>query len=356
VRAIAVGAIALALAGCAAGAPTIPAPKRLALVYRDRAGSLIVASLKGTDPRLLGTATSALLSPDGTRVAALSGDGHSATLTIYPTGKARRARLVATLAPPRWSPAGVELLGWSPDSRFIALSADQLSSSGEEDTLLVVNVDTGRVTAIAEGDFLGASFAPTLPDELTYADATIDQLDDNEALLYVTDADGRHTHAITHSGLASSPAWSARGIVFARLLALGSATSSPVYGLWLIQPDGHGLRRLGSFASGPPAPGVSGSAFALSASGKRLAGNFFSRYDAMRIDAWTVDLAARHPSAQVLAQGGDQLTVEGISRNGRRILVSTLTPGGNSLIESLSFNGKLVRTLAAEATDPSWNH
>jgi hypothetical protein len=352
-------AAGVALAGCGTqSASSPPAPKRIALVYRARGGAIVLASARGADPRTLGRAAQALLAPDGTRVLALSHGGGTATLTLYRTGRTGRTgepRRLATLGAPSFSSTGVQLLAWSPDSRYVALSADALSGGGEEGALLLLNVASGQLRTIATGNFLGASFAPTLPDRLVYSNASIGQLDDNESLLYMSDLSGRHTRELTSSGLASSPAWTARGILFARLLSLGGPSSSPRYGLWLIRPDGRGLRRIGDLAFGPPVL-ADGAAISVSAGGGRAVGDFYSAYSARPlVDIWEIGIAARSSSASVIRLPGIRAVAKGISRGGKEILVVAQS-SGSTAVESIPWSRGETATLASAGTDPSWNH
>jgi hypothetical protein len=346
----------LALAGCGTeSVSSPPAPKRIALVYLARGGAIVLASARGEDPRTLGRAEQALLAPDGTRVLALTHGGGTARLTLYRTGRTSEPRRLATLGAPSFASTGVQLLAWSPDSRYVALSADALSGGGEEGVLLLLNVASGQLRTIATGNFLGASFAPTLPDRLVYSNASISQLDDNESLLYMSDLSGHHTRELTSSGLASSPAWTAHGILFARLLSLGGPSSSPRYGLWLIRPDGRGLRRIADFAFGPPVL-LDGAAISVSASGRRAVGDFYSAYSAQPlVDIWEIGIAARSPSASVIRLPGIRAVAEGISRNGKEILV-VAQGSGSTAVESIPWSRGETATLASAGTDPSWNH
>jgi hypothetical protein len=346
------------LAACGGGGASNlpPAPKRIALVYRERDGALVLAPARGGAPRRLGSASQALLSPDGTRAVALSTGASGQTLTLYGTGRSTAGRVLATLAPPDWAGSGAQLLGFSPDSRYVVLSADALSPSGEEGALVVLDLRSGAMRTVATaGSFLGAGFAPTLPDRLVYSAASVSQLDDSESLLYVTDPRGRHTRQLTSSGLASSPAWSVRGIVFARLATLGSAGVSPRYGLWLIQADGRGLRRIGDFSGGAPDGTAASAAIMVSANGRRAVADFYSAYSPEPlVDVWEVDLVARRaPIARALDVPG--AVAKAISRDGRELLVVIHGADGPK-VESLRWGTSAGTVLAGAGNDPSWNH
>jgi hypothetical protein len=355
-RRVGTGLLALALAGCAAAGTSIHAPVRLALVYRDSGNAFVIASPSGGAPRPLGDASQALLAPDGTRVLTLSTGPAQATLTLYRTTRRGAPRAVARLAAPRFAPDGARLLSWSPDSRYVALTADESSAAGEQSALLVLDVRTGALRTIAAGDFLGVSFAPTLPDRLVYSDASVTQLDDGESLLYETSANGGRTRELTRSGLASVPAWGAHGIVFAKLLRLGSENSSPLYGLWQIEPSGRGLHRIGAFASGPPDANSTGAALWLSGDGDRLVGDFYSPDSLFRrVDVWALSLTRRHRSPLPVTVPGATVLAEGISRNGRTILLRERESGASEIV-ALAWAGTRQSVLAASAAEASWNH
>jgi hypothetical protein len=350
------GALALALAGCATSGSSIHSPARQLLIYRSSGQTFSVSSPSGGAARALGEASQALLSPDGTRVLALSTGQSRATLTLYPTAGRGAARVVAQLAAPRFLPDGARLRSWSPDSRYVSLTANELSTAGEESALLVLDVRSGHVRTIATGDFLGASFAPDLPDRLVYSDASVAQLDDNESLLYEAEANGGPTRELTRSGLASAPVWGAHGIVFAKLLRLGSESSSPLYALWQIGASGRGLKRIGDFVTGPPEAGSSGAALWLSADGDRLVGDFYSPGALFqRVEVWALGLTGRHRSARRVSVAGAKIVAEGISRNGKTILLQERTSGAGQIV-SLDWNGARQRLLASPASGASWNH
>jgi Tol biopolymer transport system component len=352
--------LAGALTACS-HARMIAAPSQFALVYRAPSGNVVLASVDGAGARRLGVGTQALLAPNGSRVAALS-NGGTASLTIYQTEIAKHAERVLShvalrLGRPDWSGEHVQLLAWSPDSRLLALSADSLSANGEQPELLVLNTVSDTLSTIAAGDFLGASFAPGLPDRLVYAAASIDQLDDNTVPLFTASANGSDRRQLTRTGLAADPVWGAAGIVFARLSRLGSPTSAPRYQLWLIGAHGRGLRRLTHIAAGPPVPDAAGAALSLSASGTRLVANFASpNPNVSAIDVWTVELARARTIVHRLTFNGAQFIAQGLSRRGGRILLSALDSAGKqAAVESLPWAGGQPGLLVAGGAGPSWN-
>jgi len=315
-----------------------------ALIYL-RGGDVVLAKPGGGDARVLGPAQQALLAPDGRAVIALSTGAGRAVLTAYTVHRhAVGSRVVAVLAPPDFATRGIRLLAWSPDSRLVAVSGYSLSRSGEDGALLVADLASGQLTTIARGTLLGASFAPTPPDRIVYAHATILQLDDNEASLWIANADGTGRRALTHSGLASWPLWTEAGIYFARLERLGTAGSAPTYEIWRIQPDGSRLEPLAGISGGPPA-----SALVASADGRRVVANLDSRSGGP-IAVWAAMFGRGGWSAQQLGLAG---VATGVSHNGKLILANVF--GSEPEVDAVPWPDGQSRLLALGASAPAWN-
>lgn len=343
------GAVALsaALAACGTAkprtAPRIAAPVGALTYLQD--GDAVLAKLGGGAARVLGPAKAALMAPNGTAVITLTvGDGN-ATLTLYRTQRRRvLSRVVAVLAPPAYSTHAIALLAWSPDSRYLLLRANALSSLGESGALLELDTTSGQIESIARGTLLGASFAPTLPDRIVYARASIVQLDDNEASLWTARVDGTRRRQLTRGGLASWPLWTRSGIYFAALERLGTKTASPLYGLWRIQPDGSGREQLTGVSGGPPAAPL-----VASASGRRIAANLASTSGGP-VEIWAVQLTRRGWIAGQLSLAG---LADGLSGNGKLILATVFAT--QPAVESVPWANGATRLLASGATDAEWN-
>jgi hypothetical protein len=353
-----VALVAVALAGCGS-TKSVAAPKHFRLVYLRGSGEVMVADLHGTDAHPLGPGAQALLAPSGTLAGVLvAGSGGSVSLSTYQTIRRPRPRVVAQFSASQWLGGGFRLLGWSPDSRFIVLTATALSGGGEQPELLVVNVASGKLARIAAGNFFGASFAPSLPDRLVYSRATVAQLDTDQAVLFTAQPDGHDTRAITTSGLDADPVWGAKGIVFARLRRLGSATRTPRYALWMVAPSGGRPVQLTHFAAGPPAPDSAGGAISVSANGTHIVANVVSPYTTVAVvDIWTVDLERRRIVARRISFGGSQFIAQAIASNGTSILLSpVVNDEPTTPVDLIPWQGSTSPRLVANGGDPSWNH
>jgi hypothetical protein len=347
--------LCVGLVACGAG---IPAPSKLALVYAASTGATFVADAGGAQARSLGQTTQALLSPSGAVVAALSGgNGHSpALLSTYKTSGPPGRHVVARFALPTWSRSGVQLLAFSPDSNLLALTAVRLSGAGAEQQLLVVNLASGALTTVAAGDIDGASFSPSLPDTITFAAASVSELDNGRIDIYTANADGSHRRRIVAGGLNTNPVWGAEGIVFGRLRKLGSATTSSLYELWLVSPDGGKPRELTTIDAGPLAAGPQ-PAISVSANGRRLVADFTSPYSSnFVIDVWTIDLSGSQPRTRRLELGSDPILADAISRSGKQVLIDAAAYGTfGPRIETVAFGGGQAHVLAHGALAASWN-
>jgi hypothetical protein len=295
---------------------------------------------------MLGPAQAALMAPDGTTVITLTVGGGRASLTLYRAQRRRVvSRVVAVLAPPDYSTHAIELLAWSPDSRYLLLKANSLSSLGENGALLALDTTSGRIDTVARGTLLGASFAPTLPDRIVYARASILQLDDNEASLWTARVDGTQQRELTRKGLATWPLWTRSGIYFAALDQLGTKKASPVYGLWRIQPDGSGLQQLTGVSGGPPTGPL-----VASETGRRIVANLASPSGGP-VEIWTAQLSPRGWSSGQLTLAG---VADGVSHNGKLILANVFA--AQPAVESLPWGGGgVTRLLAGGANDAQWN-
>ena len=162
-----------------------------------------VALLNGSSPFDLGPASSALISPNGSFVAAVSkGQTNKAsTLSVYATGGGAAAVVVN-------SPQFMQLPvgAWSSDSKLILVAVG--ASPADLD---VVDVATGKSRTIATGVIYGASFAPGTADNVVYARGAPNKTPVN---LYTTTATGAGTRQLTHDGASVEPLWGARGIVY----------------------------------------------------------------------------------------------------------------------------------------------
>ncbi len=302
---------------------------------------VMVAATNGGSPKPLGRASTAVLSPNGQFVAAVSpGSGTppmGSTLVLY-----RLSQSPATSRRVRSSTGQITILAWSPDSRWIAAL---------DGTSLVVIPLKGRARVIATGTINGASFAPTAPDRLVYSKAT-SLLVSATVNLYVVPLSGGRARQVTHDGLSEYPLWGPYGIVFSR----EASHTTTSYQLWQVRSNGHDLRALTNVTVTAPFYGLV--PVAVSADGKHLLANLVGN---AATEAYAVDLGAKPLAARSLGAPGATTIGNALSHDGRVILLTdgadSATPGDFSgqSVEVEPWSGGTPTVLAAHAAFASWN-
>ena len=302
---------------------------------------VMLAGAAGSDPHLLGGASTAVLAPNGQVVAAVrQGTGsppHGSSLVLYRVSKTPAG--VRTL---RSSTSQLTILAWSPDSDWIAVL--------DGDSLVVVPLK-GKARPIATGTVNGASFAPTTPDRLVFAKAT-SLLVTASVNLYTVSLRGGKPVQLTHDGLSQYPLWGPDGIVFSR----EASHTSTTYQLWSIKSNGRDSRQLTNEAVSAPFYGLE--PVAISANGSHLLANLVGNG---ATETWSVSLGAKPTIVSELGSPDAPMTGNAISRNGETILV---TEGSGSLSND-DFSGQTVAwvpwvggpatTLAPHAAFASWD-
>ncbi|MGO9977146.1 MAG: TolB family protein [Solirubrobacteraceae bacterium] len=333
-------AVLVALAatvGIAVGSGSGP-PLRLAYVTGTATSAAVVrlANADGTGARALGPGAQPLLAPDGSLVAASSGNA----LVVYPAGGGAPHRYFGA------ADATALAVAFSPDSRYIAvvLSSTDPASVGSSG-LAVIDTSTFGQRMIVRGQIDGASFAPDGSDRIAYASAASAALT-APVDVHVIGADGSGEVQITHDGQSLNPVWGPGGIAFdyERL----RADAEPAYELWMMASDGSGRRPLGALRIPPLREGLVPVGF--SDDGSVLLAEYEGQDTS---EAWVLRLPAGRP-----APLGAELTGAALSGDGARALVDRggfLLAPDEGAVESLALHGGAARILVAHGSEPSWN-
>ena len=285
---------------------------------------------KGQDPSV---------APDGRMVSSSAFGSSGPALTLYETGGRRlhsffNDRVIATP------------LGWSPDSRYLAvlLQTDgrQVISTG----LAVIDTMTMTTRTVATGVIRGASFVLSGPDRLVYGQARSQQIED-AVNLYTINPDGSDRRQLTADGDTLRPLWTARGIVYDRETPRGVGVA-PAYELWLL----HGGHSTQLTHLTPPARVAGLVPVAASANGNRL----IAEYEGPGVlIPLAVQLSPRWVRA--LATGGTTVQGVGISRDGRTLLLERRASGfptHEGVVETVPFGGG-EPTRIASGDSAAWN-
>ncbi len=298
---------------------------------------VVIAPIGGGARRTIGPANSALLRPDGTQVAAIRrSSATSWALLLYSTSAAPAPTSLKT------SQKFMQLLAWSPDSRFLLFSVGATAAGGlwVFDTAL----PQSRPKEIAAGAFYGASFDPGGSGRIVYARAAGSGVD-----LYTTTVSGGDTHQLTNAGTSEYPVWGPNGIAYAHGTRSGSST--PQFQLWLIRP-GAASQQLTSMKLQKGLWGLTPVAF--SGSGTHLLANFVGQNTT---EAYVLDLSASKPQPRDLTGAGNGTIGDAISRDGGVILVTkgrADNQAGDS-VETVPWSGGKATVVAAHGAYASWN-
>lgn len=318
----------------------------------SRTPSVYVANIDGSAPTALGEGTSALLSPDGTQVAAIrrpKGQANGTfTLLLYPVAGAERKL--------KESQQFMQLLAWSSDSRLLLVAVGATSAS----RLMVFDVGsaTSTPTVVATGTFDGASFQPGHGNQIVFSRASGSSAD-----LFITASNGGHTRQLTHNGRSEYPVWGTRGIAYSRLTPGTGKGQGPSLQLWLAPPGGGTQRQLTNVKI-PASMTASGASagltpIAFSADGRHLLANFIGPDQA---EAYTLDLSAlghsrRPPPLRDLTGAQNGTIPDAISAKGDLILVTRgkLDNPAALSVQTIRWGGGTPTVVAAHGAYASWD-
>jgi len=335
----ALSAVLLAAIPTTAGATAGPA----GLAYMT--GSLMrgptwvwVAGANGANRHRLGVGSSPALSPDG-RLVAVAPETGSAVIVYSSNGAVVGKFFSAT----RYQ---AQTFAWSPDSRYLAVALRPATGSHSAASLAVIDMRTKRARTIASGRVQGVSFAPAAPDRVVYG---MGKSGGGSSNLYTVGAAVGAVKPLTHDGVSLNPVWGARGIVFDRETPRTryGLPSYPAYQLYLLARGRvTQITHMNVFWEGEGLIPV-----AISADGTKLAANWFGED---MDQGWVVNIVTH-----ALRQLPNGFTADGISRDGRRVLLDSMyglqwSPG-TSTVETVPFSGGPATVLVVPGGNPSWN-
>lgn len=329
-----------------AAAALAAAPAKATLVYSKSPNhpSVWIAADDGTGARRIGSGSLPKISPDGRTV----------VYSVQGSAKTFRDDLVAVpadaSAPPRvlvkaWRDPYT--FAWSPDSRTVAtVFGPELGAK----RLDLVDVATGARRTVARGFFYGVSFSPA-GDQLVYSRGPKDTYPGGSDL-YTAPVAGGAPVRITTDKRSLSPLWGPTGrVVFARLVDAKRRRYGPKSELYLVAPDGTGLRRLTKTRVAQLLFGLTPTAW--SADGARLLAEFGGQDTsfAETVDALT---GAHRP---VIGKAEDGFVGADLTADGATILGTTggYDPGSKHDVATVPYAGGPLRVLVRNALEPDWN-
>jgi Tol biopolymer transport system component len=239
---------------------------------------------------------------------------------------------------------------FSPDSSTIA--ATQGPEVGKE-KLVLINVATGAVRTIASGYFGGVSFSPD-SREVVYSRTASEKYPPRSDVYRIPVAGGAPV-AITHDHNSLAPLWGpGETIVFVKLLGAKQRKYTPKNELYLMSPNGTGVKRLTHTKVGPLVQGLFPTQW--SESGNQLLTEFEGQDT-----SYAVTVNPRTGAQRVVdKKGGQQGGFVGtaLSANGKTILGFTggFEPGPNHNVVTTPYAGGGLRILVKNAYEPDWGN
>jgi Tol biopolymer transport system component len=303
--------------------------------------SVYTAANDGSGVHKVGPGNSPHVAPDGESVAYFhEAPGHGTELKLAPVrGGATRTLMVG------WRDSFY--LAFSPDSTMIAaLRGPELGKR----KLVLIDIASGAQRVIASGFFSGFSFSPQ-GDELVYSKASSEKYPPKSDV-YRVPAVGGKPIAITHDHASQGPLWGPSGkIVFVKLLDAKVRKYGPKNELYLMNPQGKGVKRLTHTNVDPLLQGLFPTAW--SASGKQLLAEFEGQDTsyAVRVDPQS---GAQKPVVKATEQG---FVGTALSSDGKTVLGYTggFEPGPNHAVVTVPYGGGQQKVLVKAGYEPDWS-
>ncbi len=299
--------------------------------------AVFAAQDNGKGIHRIGAGYAARVSPDGNSIVYYGGKGSEMVIAPAAGGKSRI--LLGNWREPF-------TFAFSPDSKLVAaLRGHELGKQ----TLVVIDLATGRQKPIAEGYFDGLSFSPD-SSELVFSKSG--RAYSSKGDVFRATVAGGKPRAITHDHKSIAPLWGPQGrIVFNKVRNLKSQFG-PKADLYLMNPDGSAVKRLTRTKITPLLFGLS--AVQWSADGSRLLAEFGGQDT-----SYAVTVNPRSGAERKVIPGDFEQGFVGtaLSGDGKFVLGSTggAEPGPNHHVAIVPYGGGKTKVLVADGYEPDWN-
>ena len=298
--------------------------------------------------RVANSGTTPHVSPDGLSVAFLhEGGGHAQELqVVLVAGGVPRTLMVGFREP--------FYLAWSPDSSTIAaLRGPELGKR----KLVLINVLTGAQRVVAQGFFSGFSFSPD-GSELVYSRAGSEKYPPRSDVFRVqfvppgaVSVAAEKPVRLTNDHRSLDPLWGPNNqIVFVKQLEAKKRKYGPKNKLFLINPQGKGVKRLTHTKVDPLLQGLFPTDW--SANGDRLLAEFEGQDTSYAVTV-NPKTGAQRPLLKAEEMG---FVGTALSADGKTVLgfEGGFDPGNNHNIATVPYGGGKPTVLARNAFEPSW--
>jgi dipeptidyl aminopeptidase/acylaminoacyl peptidase len=313
----------------------------LTFVKNPRSPAVYTAADNGSGVHKVGPGNSPHMAPDGESVAYFhEAPGHGTELKLAPVrGGATRTLMVGWREP--------FYLAFSPDSTTIAaLRGAELGKR----KLVLIDIASGAQRVLASGYFSGFSFSPE-SGELAYSKANSESYPPRSDVYRVPIAGGKPV-ALTHDHASEDPLWGPGGkIVFVKLLDANKRKYGPKNELYLMNPQGKGVKRLTHTNVDPLLQGLFPTAW--SDSGNQLLAEFEGQDTsyAVKVNPKT---GAQKPVVKAEEMG---FVGTALSGDGKTILgyEGGFDPGNQHSVVTIPYTGGKPKVLIKGATEPDWS-
>jgi dipeptidyl aminopeptidase/acylaminoacyl peptidase len=323
----------------------------LAFVRNPAHPTVFVAGDDGSGAKKLLAGENPRVSPDG-KIVALLKQGTS------PKSKPEMVLAPADgSAPPTVLAKGwrlPEVFAWSPDGTMVvAVLGPELGKQ----RLVLIGTETGAQRTLAHGYFNGVSFSPS-GGELVYGMAGTEKFPPRGDL-YRTEVlppgavsvKAVVPQRLTKDHNSSYPLWGAQKIVFVRTVDAKKRKYGPKNELYLVNPNGKGIKRLTHTKVDPLLQGLFPTAW--SASGNQLLAEFEGQDT-----SYAVKINPKTGAEKPVGQAGEQGFVgTALSSDGKFVLGYTggFDPGLKHDVMSVPYAGGKGKVIAKNAFEPDWS-
>jgi hypothetical protein len=313
----------------------------LTFVKSPQSPAVYTAADDGSGVHKVGPGDSPHIAPDGESVAYFhEGPGLGTELKLAPVrGGATRTLMVG------WRETSY--LAFSPDSTTIAaLRGPELGKR----KLVLIDIASGAQKIVASGFFSGFSFSPS-GDELVYSKAKGEKYPPKSDVFRVPTAGGKPV-AITHDHVSEDPLWGPTGqIVFVKLLDANKRKYGPKNELYLMNPQGKGVRRLTHTSVDPLLQGLFPTDW--SDSGKQLLAEFEGQDTSYAVTV-NPKTGAQKPLVKAEEQG---FVGTALSSDGKSVLGFTggFEPGPQHAVATVPYGGGTTKVLIKGGYEPDWS-
>ena len=247
-----------------------------------------------------------------------------------------------------------EVFAWSPDGTLVvAVLGPELGKQ----RLVLIDTETGAQRTLAHGFFNGVSFSPD-GGELVYGMAGTERFPPRSDI-YRTEVlppgavsvKAVVPQRLTKDHNSAYPLWGPQKIVFVKTLDAKKRKYGPKNELYLMKPDGKGVKRLTHTKVGPLLQGLFPTAW--SASGNQLLAEFEGQDT-----SYAVAVNPKNGAQRAVAESGESGFVgTALSADGKEILGYTggFDPGAQHNVVAVPYANGRVKVLAKNAFEPDWS-